>query len=52
MRYADMSCDEFVTKLASSSAVPGGGGASALVGAIGIGSWQYGRKPYCWKEKV
>ena len=52
MRYADMSCDEFVTKLASSSAVPGGGGASALVGAIGmalgnmVGSLTVGKKKY------
>lgn len=52
MRYADMSCDEFVTKLAGSSAVPGGGGASALMGAIGIalgnmvGSLTIGKKKY------
>lgn len=52
MRYADMSCDEFVTKLASSSAVPGGGGASALAGAIGmalgnmVGSLTVGKKKY------
>lgn len=52
MRYADMSCDEFVMKLASSSAVPGGGGASALVGAIGmalgnmVGSLTVGKKKY------
>ncbi len=52
MRYADMSCDEFLTSLAGPLAVPGGGGASALVGAIGIalgnmvGSLTTGKKKY------
>ena len=36
MRFADMTCNEFVDKLASKSPVPGGGGAAALVGAIGV----------------
>ena len=35
MKFADMSCNEFVDRLASKSPVPGGGGVSALVGAIG-----------------
>ena len=33
---ADMSCREFIEALASDEPTPGGGGASALVGAIGI----------------
>ncbi len=34
-RFIEKSCKEFITVLASKDAVPGGGGASALVGAIG-----------------
>lgn len=36
MKIAQKSCIEFVDALASKSAVPGGGGAAALTGAIGI----------------
>ena len=36
MKIAQKSCIEFVDVLASKSAVPGGGGAAALTGAIGI----------------
>lgn len=36
MKFADMTCNEFVDKLASKSPVPGGGGVAALVGAIGV----------------
>ena len=36
MKIADKTCVEFVEVLASKSAVPGGGGAAALVGSIGM----------------
>ena len=35
MDYTTRSCREFVTVLASSEPAPGGGGASALVAALG-----------------
>lgn len=35
MKMIDGSCTEFVNELASKNAVPGGGGAAALTGAIG-----------------
>jgi len=52
MSFVKVDATEFVTKLASSDAVPGGGGASALVGAIGaalgnmVGSLTVGKKKY------
>ena len=36
MKLADKSCTEFIEVLASKAAVPGGGGAAALTGAIGM----------------
>lgn len=36
MKLADKTCTEFIEVLGSKSAVPGGGGAAALTGAIGI----------------
>lgn len=36
MNYTELSCEEFIEILASKAPVPGGGGASALVGAIGV----------------
>ena len=52
MGFTDISSAEFVDILASKAAVPGGGGASALVGAIGmalgsmVGSLTVGKKKY------
>ena len=52
MSFVKVDLTEFVTVLASSDAVPGGGGASALVGAIGtalgnmVGSLTVGKKKY------
>ena len=51
-KMTDSSCEEFVLALASSAPVPGGGGASALIGAIGmalgdmVGSLTLGKKKY------
>lgn len=36
MKLVNNTCEEFVQVLASKSAVPGGGGAAALVGAVGM----------------
>lgn len=52
MRFEDKKINEFTEVLASKEAVPGGGGASALVGSIGIalgnmvGSLTTGKKKY------
>ena len=52
MSFINNTCSEFVDVLASKAAVPGGGGASALVGAIGmalgsmVGSLTVGKKKY------
>lgn len=51
-RMTDLPCDEFVEILAGKDPVPGGGGASALTGAIGtalgnmVGSLTLGKKKY------
>lgn len=50
--FTEHSCREFIDVLASSAPIPGGGGASALVGAIGValgnmvGSLTVGKKRY------
>jgi len=57
MDFAQASCTEFVNVLASNAPVPGGGGASALVGAIGtalgnmVGSLTVGKKKYADVEE-
>jgi len=56
MDFTKQSCEEFVQVLASKEPVPGGGGASALVGAIGtalcsmVGNLTVGRKKYAAVE--
>ncbi|MEG2633395.1 MAG: cyclodeaminase/cyclohydrolase family protein [Oscillospiraceae bacterium] len=56
MSFTKDSCEGFVEVLASKSPVPGGGGASALVGAIGaalgnmVGSLTVGKKKYAEVE--
>lgn len=57
MGFSTVQCDEFVTVLASKAPVPGGGGASALVGAVGtalgnmVGSLTVGKKKYAAVEE-
>jgi len=52
MKFVDKPCAEFVEVLSTKSPVPGGGGASALVGAVGmalgamVGSLTVGKKKY------
>jgi formiminotetrahydrofolate cyclodeaminase len=52
MNFMQQSCGEFISLLASKEPVPGGGGASAYVGAIGtalgnmVGSLTLGKKKY------
>lgn len=36
IKFTNKTCEQFIDELALSSPVPGGGGASALVGAIGV----------------
>ena len=56
MGFTKNTCEEFVDVLASKAPVPGGGGASALVGAIGmalgnmVGSLTVGKKKYAEVE--
>ncbi len=56
MSYVHSNMEDFTLKLASSSPVPGGGGASALVGAVGaslasmVGNLTTGKKKYAQFE--
>ena len=57
MKFTEKKCEEFIEILASKSPVPGGGGASALVAAIGValgnmvGSLTVGKKKYVEVEE-
>ena len=57
MDFKNITCEGFVEELASKSPVPGGGGASALVGALGtalgnmVGSLTVGKKKYADVEE-
>ena len=57
MDFTQKSCREFVEVLASNAPVPGGGGAAALVGAVGtalgnmVGSLTVGKKKYAEVEE-
>nr|WP_315021089.1 cyclodeaminase/cyclohydrolase family protein [uncultured Aminipila sp.] len=57
MDFVKGSCEDFVTVLASKAPIPGGGGASALVGAIGaalgnmVASLTVGKKKYADVEE-
>ena len=56
MSFVNNTCSEFVEVLASKAATPGGGGASALVGAVGmalgsmVGNLTVGKKKYAAVE--
>lgn len=56
MRYITCSAEQFTEELASKAAVPGGGGAAALVGAVGaalgamVGNLTIGKKKYAAVE--
>ena len=58
MDFTNLNCAEFIKVLASKEPVPGGGGASALVGAIGtalgnmVGSLTAGKKKYADVEEA
>ena len=55
-RLTDKSCEEFLCKLTAKEAVPGGGGAAALVGALGValcsmvGNFTSGKKAFAAVE--
>mgnify|MGYP000038991032 CR=1 FL=1 len=57
MNFTDKSCREFVEVLSSKAPVPGGGGASALAGALGtalgnmVGQLTLGKKKYAEVEE-
>lgn len=57
MAISDLSCKEFIEALGSAQPAPGGGGAAALVGAVGaalghmVGSFTVGKKKYADVEE-
>lgn len=57
MKYMDKTCRDFLGELSSKNPVPGGGGASALVGSLGmalgsmVGELTVGKKKYQHVEK-
>ena len=57
MSFINKSCKDFTEVLASKAPVPGGGGASALVGALGmalgnmVGALTVGKKKYAAVEE-
>lgn len=57
MKLVERSCSEFITELASKKPVPGGGGAAALVGAVGsalssmVCNLTVGKKKYAQYEE-
>ena len=57
MNTAEQSCGAFLDALASKSPVPGGGGASALAGALGaalctmVGNYTVGKQKYAAVEE-
>ena len=58
MGFSTVPCNEFVEVLGSKAPVPGGGGASALVGAVGtalgnmVGALTVGKKKYADRSYV
>jgi formiminotetrahydrofolate cyclodeaminase len=52
MDLVDLSCADFVDILSSKAPVPGGGGAAALVGAIGMALGNMVGKFNTWKKEV
>ena len=51
MEFSTMKINEYIDKLSSKSAVPGGGGTSALVGALGLALGQMVGSLTVGKEK-
>ena len=57
MNFSHMTLDDFISQLSTKAPVPGGGGASALVGAVGsalgcmVGSLTVGKKKYADVQK-